>query len=434
MACGGGRVAGRRHRRVMLTTRLDEDRPLATFQKVVDGLVAEAAPRCPTFEGLVLALPGVLPDEALASLRRLSQRIDVDRLVRDAATDRCDVLVNQVAVLPLPHPLDSEYRFDAATASRLAAILLEATRPGDELLLVGTPTVALELALSGADRRLRFIGSDDCVTTSLALACGDQLLLGRGEGCTAAAALVDPPWYSPAVASMAATCALGVQRGAPVWMVVPTYGARPGADIDRAEYLRCVTGLGLETTEDAGGVRYRTPLFELAALAAQGIGRLSAWRAGEAVLLVANGEACAPAPGPVPRPCELTVAGVRLRVLGDNSPNSGLVPVKGCGIFPSVSSRAQGRDTATLWTSGHRAFSVDTARARSALTALSADRYAVWRGRLTCDGNSPNSFSGVADEDQLIHQLAELVEREVSDARRLVGDGAWLDTAMDWRC
>ena len=34
----------------------------------------------------------------------------------------------------------------------------------------------------------------------------------------------------------------------------------------------------------------------------------------------------------------------------------------------------------------------------------------------------------VAADDRLIHQLVELVGRELDDARRLVGDGAWLMT------
>ena len=60
---------------------------------------------------------------------------------------------------PLPHPADSEYRFDNPTAQRLAAQLVSQTKDGDEILLVGTPTVALAIADLQVDRRIRFVGA-----------------------------------------------------------------------------------------------------------------------------------------------------------------------------------------------------------------------------------------------------------------------------------
>ncbi len=403
--------------------------PGADFAAIVDGLVAVAAPGCRTFEALVVELPGVLPDEALASLRRLPAGEDRDRLVRDAPTDRCGPIVDQVAELPLPHPFDSEYRFDGPTADALAAELVDATRAGDEILLVGTPTVALSLARSGVDRRLRFVGSDDCVTDALAAACGDRLAVGAGGGRAAAAALVDPPWYRAPVAAMAAVAAAGSRPGSPVWLVVPPLGARPGAEDDRATFLRAALSVGLENAGASVTVRYRTPLFELAALARQGVGRLPAWRRGEATLLVAGAAAGRAAIAPPPRPCELTVAGVRLRVV-DGSGDAVLAPLVSGEVFPSVSSRAPGREAATLWTSGNRAFRVDPRLARAALSRLAES---PWRRGLRSRFCDHSAVSGVARSDELIHDLAELVEREISDARRLVGEGAWRETAMDWR-
>jgi hypothetical protein len=405
----------------------------SAFRAWVDRLVVAAAPRCPTFEALVLALPGVLPDEALASLRRHPGGA-CDRLALDASTDRCGSVVDQVADLPLPHPLDSEYRFDAPTADALAAALVDATRPGDEILLVGTPSVALSLARAGVDRRLRFVGSDDCVTAALAEACGDALVIGAGIERSAAAAVVDPPWYQAPVAAMTAIAAARARPGAPVWLVVPTAGARPGADVDRAAFLQTAGGLGLGSPGRGLAVRYRSPLFELAVLACQGVGRLSAWRTGEAVLLVAGDAAAAPtAVARPPRPCELTVRGVRLRVVAGDAGGETLTPLVEGEVFPSVSSRAPGREGATLWTSGNRAFRVDPALARAALAGLWAASGHLWPEGLRSMGNDRSAFSGVARAEGLIQDLAGLIEREVSEARRLVGDGAWRETAMDWR-
>lgn len=402
------------------------------FERFVDGLAAQLVALSPTFDVLVAAMPGVSPEEALAALHRITGP-EVNRLLTDAACDRAGAIIDQCAELPLPHPLDSEFRFDPATAAALATALVDATRPGEEILLVGVPSVAIELARSCADRTIRFLGPDNCVTTAVRAAFNDErLLLDQGPGGTAGAALLDPPWYPEPMAELIGVCAAGMREGASVRLVIPPIGTRPDITADRSMFLDFAITAGMKTIGIEGPVRYRTPLFELAAMERQGIARLPCWRRAEVVEFVAVGPR-EPHRWRAPRPTELSVAGVRLQLVRGDPGGDTLVPVDAKEVFPSVSSRAPGRTRATLWTTTNRAFAVDYDIARSVLAYL-ADNPALLHLGLAQPQNHHGRDRCLDASVQLTHQLVELVGREFNDACRLVGDGAWLKAKMEWRC
>lgn len=402
------------------------------FTSFVDGLAARLVEHSPTFESFVVAMPGVMPDEALAALRRMPGEAAA-RLAADAAVDRAGPLIDQCGQLPLPHPLDSEFRFDRMTADILAKGLVDSTRPGDEILLVGVPSVAASLASMGADRRIRFLGPDNCVTAAVRAAISDgRLLLQQGPGGTAAAALLDPPWYLEPMRALIGVCAHGCRRGALVNLVVPPIGTRPEVAGDKAAFLAFAAAAGLMPTGRGGPVCYRTPLFELAAMERQGIARLASWRRGECVEFAVTGTS-APVPWTPPVATELSVAGVRLRLVrGDRRGGADLVPLGAHEVYPSVSARSSGRGAATLWTTTNRAFVVDFDMAAACMARIARDPDVLQMGFFPQE-NDPLPEPRVAGGDGLIHQLTELIGREVADARRLVGDGAWHETAMEWR-
>jgi len=404
------------------------------FVTFVDELAMKLVDHSPTFESFVAALPGVLPDEALSALRRIAGP-NAERLAADAATDRAGDFIDQCAMLPLPHPLDSEFRFDEATARILARALVEATRAGDEILLIGVPSVAIELAAMDVDRQVRFLGPDNSVSDAVRTAFnGERLVLEQGPGRTAAAALLDAPWYVDPMVQLIEVCAHGCRDRALVTLTFPKLGTRPEIFADRAAFLAAAASAGLLPTGSSDLVYYRTPLFELTALERQGIARLPSWRRGETVEFVATAEV-ASRRWVRPRVSELTAAGTRLRLLSwTNSGASGLEPIHDYEVFPSVSSRAPGRSRATLWTTTNRAFAVDPSLACRALSEMANQHNGnVLHLRFFESQNDLSCPSHVAPVEGLIHQLTELVGRELHDARRLVGDGAWLKTGMDWR-
>ena len=163
------------------------------------------------------------------------------------------------------------------------------------------------------------------------------------------------------------------------------------------------------------------------------VARLANWRRGEATEFVVAGE-YVPAQWLRPRSPEFMIGGIRLKLApGPGSGGNELVPIGPHEVFPSVSARAPGRDAATLWTTTNRAFAVDPERARAALGALAGAGPEVLLSGFTFDKNDLALPPDVAAESKLIQQLAELVGREFADARRLVGDGAWHEMAMEWR-
>lgn len=406
--------------------------PTVGFTDFVDNLALQLVGHSPTFESFVIAMPGVLPDEALASLHRMTGP-QAERLAADAANDRAGSLIDQCAALPLPHPLDSEFRFDDTTAKILARGLIAATRPGDEILLIGVPTVAIELAAIAEDRTIRFLGPDNCVTAAVRDAFANRtILLDQGPGRTAAAALLDPPWYAAPMSELIQICAWGCREGALAKLVMPPIGTRPEIAVDRSAFLNFAAEAGMVQTGTSAPVCYRTPLFELAALERQGIARLPSWRRGEVVEFKV-GASAGLRTWQAPQTIEFSFAGVRLRLVsGDPGGGATLVPIAGQEVFPSVSVRAPGRSRATLWTTTNRAFAVDLAAAQAAFSDLALNPELL-QARLYAQQNNTLAENHVETSGELIHQLVELVGRELGDARRLVGDGAWLKAEMDWR-
>ncbi len=402
------------------------------FTRLINRLASQLLEHSSTFEAFVAEMPGVRPDEALAALRAIGSA-DAERLIADAAIDHAGAIIDQCALLPLPHPLDSEFRFDAPTAAHMASTLVESTRDGDEILLIGVPSVAIEIASMDVDRRIRFLGPDDCVSAAVRRAFdSERLLVDQGVGRSAAAALLDPPWYVEPMAELVRVCAAGCRVGAAVTLVLPPIGTRPEISLDRSEILDVASEAGLVRTGVDCTVSYRTPLFELAAMERQGIARLRSWRSGEAIGFVANGST-KQVRWAAPRPTELSVTGIRLRLVpGGGAGGEKLTPVDRHEVFASVSARAPGRTLATLWTTTNRAFTVDPSFAHAALQAI-ARKPEVLHSGFYLPENDLSRNPGVATHDRLIHQLVELVGREVHDARRLVGDGAWLKTELEWR-
>lgn len=408
------------------------------FETWLDHQASEAISSALSFAHFVGLLPGVPPDQALACLKRVSvsdSSRQVEYLLADAAIDHAPQFLDQCARLPLPHPADSEFRFDNPTAQRLAVQLVSQTKDGDEILLVGTPTVALALADLHVDRRIRFVGSDDCITDAVLDALSPNLArIGQAAGRTASIALVDPPWYTEPMRAMISICARSVKVGGVVWIAMPAIGTKEDAVYDRMDFTRFAKTCGLEQSGLSAEVTYRTPLFELAAIERQGIARLENWRNADVFEMKVRQEVVIPTPPPPPRPIELTTGGLRLRLT--NCPQKrplSLAPISTHEVFPSVSFRAAGRQAASLWTSGNRALNVDSTAAFAALSVISTQHEGVLQGRLTPPQNATLTNIDVEPTNRLIHELLELIDREKSDARRLVGDGAWLDTAKGWK-
>lgn len=412
-------------------------------RRLIDRLLADAVPVAASFAALLPAVAGAGPTDVLLGLRRIRQRpgfkAAANALIIDAARQGSPLpAVEQPAALPLPHPLDSEWRFAPGSVGELVRRLLDATSSGDEVLLVGTPSVAAALSRTDADRKIRFVGPDDLISAEVErLFAGDPRLV-RGSGGQAVAAIVDPPWYGGPFAEMLAVCARGCRRSAPVLTVMPRIATRPGLSADATEMLASAAELGFARADaDTFEVRYRTPLFEARALERCGLRPdLGEWRRGDCITLTSSGKAPRPTPrGRRPDHVELMLDGCRIRLmLGAEPEGDGWRPAEADEVCASVSARSPTRRSANLWTTANRALVVDEDACVDAFVVIAAEEGIVLPAGLTRRPNDPARRNGVEAGVNLIHSIHELFARETADAARLVGDGSWLRGAKGMRC
>ena len=412
-------------------------------RRLIDRMLVDAIPGATSFAALLPAMEGAGPVDVVLGLRRLQQhwglQAAADALILDASQQAGRLSgSDQPAALPLPHPIDSEWRFAPSSVDELTGRLLEATSAGDELLLVGTPSVALALSRTHVDRRIRFIGPDDLVSDAVeSLFAGDPRFV-RGGGVGAAAAVVDPPWYGGPFAEMLAICAHGCRPFAPVLAAMPRVGTRPGMADGIAEMLASAAALGFVRDDiDPFEVRYRLPLFEACALERSGLRPdLGEWRRGDLITLTSTRKV----PGLIPHKAraeyvELMLDGCRIRLtLGAPQGAPRLRPVEDEEVSASVSARSRTRQSANLWTTTNRALKVDEDACLAAFASIAMDAGMVLPSGLTHRRIGSAGRNSVEAEANLIHSLHELFARETADASRLVGDGSWLRGAKGMRC
>ncbi|MDE2851194.1 MAG: hypothetical protein OXP74_11335 [Acidobacteriota bacterium] len=371
-----------------------------------------------TFEDLLLSLPSIYPTEVLNAVDQIRGLSSVDdellRRIRTDAGARPRRVARGGSLLPLPHPLDFEWRFSEETCRELLVGAKEMTRRGETILLYGTPGLAYAaVSLPVRNRRVVFVGADTAVTRRLRCLNDTagrpiSVLVGEGveRGC-ASAVLVDPPWYldylEPMLAGAAAACRLdGV-----VVAGLPPLGIRPGASAERdaVDLLLERQGLDRVALEELG-ISYETPFFEANALAAVGVCVPAVWRRGDLAVYrrrtAFRGRTVAPV-SPLEVWEEVEIEGMRIRVRferGVSASREVLESVVRGDVLPSVSRRDPRRARANVWTSGNRIF-----RTGDPMLVLEAASACRDEG---VSGGTRSLWRSVAEQDVLATLVARL--------------------------
>lgn len=330
-----------------------------------------------SFAALLDRLPGVYPTELLASLDRLASGNAIHRAVaaavcREAGANGAGVVEGR-SLLPLPHPLDYEWRFTPDAARSLLNRAAELTPAGGDLLLFGTPGLAVEALTLPIGRRLAFLGEANCVTDQLLAlnrATGSPLSIAFCSGGlpreSADAVLLDPPWYLDFVRPMLAAAAHACRPGGVVLISLPPDGTRPSAEADRRATIAFAQRLWLAIIEHSPrAISYDTPFFERNALAAAGIYPPPQWRRGDLIVFRKTRASTKLQPASSARRRDWTEVGIgrmRLFIRGGGEARSGAASlislVKG-DVLPTVSRRDPRRRLADVWSSGNRIFRTD---------------------------------------------------------------------------
>jgi hypothetical protein len=383
---------------VTATARMPDE----VFSGVLDILVTRAAPGAASFADLLGAVAGAYPGDVRACLGRLTAAGLLDaastiRLMAPAlpgeAPSAAAPARDTASVLPDPHPLDFDWRFDTGTVDAILARCVAATIPGEVITLLGCPSL-LEAAVA-ADTGRRFVLLEASAATCAALSgvAGRQVVrcdLARDPLPPLSAGLVvaDPPWYpAPTRAFLWAAAAVS-SSGASVLLAQPGLATRPGILAERAEALAFAAATGMRLASVAlGALGYSSPPFERRALDADGLSAIpNCWRRGDLIELRRVSPLVSPRPEPeiTERWVEAWIGRARLRIRADTGENRRLaadphradprlVRLVPGDVLPTVSRRDPVRSVVAVWTGSNRVFGCRDPRLLAAIARALAE-------------------------------------------------------------
>jgi hypothetical protein len=357
-----------------------------------------------SFSSLTAACDGAFPTKVAEALHHLAPKMSA-ACERLAEADRPhQVRPFSDVRLPLPHPLDFEWRYSNATVDELLRRLNFTAGPSGKLLLVCTPALALRAVDTKNPRRLIYASRmDDPVTVSLKEACRDRMefieVRDDLSHVRAAAALVDPPWYDDIALPLVTQAVRGLEEGGGLLVGIPDRLSGCSSAPILSSIATDARIFGIECARPLPGkLRYETPYFELNTLRRLGLRSVHPqWRTGRAVF---GRKAC----NPIPKyrfPAdgswfEVSDRGWRVRLRRrTNDQFAGWGPIQ-FDIRESVSRRGTGPPAEECWTVGNRV-----------AYALASSGHSV-------------AASHRPPETSLLREIAEI---ELDEARQLVGYG-----------
>jgi hypothetical protein len=344
------------------------------YESTLDRLLLETSDSgTTTLEKIVSSSRGAYPTlvvERLMALGRLPNLSSRPRRSRNDSLPGVEL-----------HPLDYEWYFTPESAKEIATYL---PRDGGRTLFLGTPTVATCWAA--------FAGSSSVLVDRNALlrthwqdwpTCLNLFLHDIRDPLNLparsfSAAFFDAPWYPDTTLRWLQQASHLVRPAGLIAFALFPDLVRPNAAEERRYILDFASSLGrVEVAIDA--VTYATPRFELEALRAAGVERLSEWRRGD-LIMVENHQ---PFRGQFVDPDEprevwdTYVIGrqvVKLRRSVRGTPRFELSTVDGCPdwVLPTVSARDPRRSGIDLWTSRNHVAQVG----QRALIAKFLDQFA----------------------------------------------------------
>jgi hypothetical protein len=357
-----------------------------SFVNLVDGLLLNSIAKGKMgFDDILLSLPGVYPTTLLEGLKRLATTGKISKKLLKEAIDSTSCLEKKGFAagsdssqnresnqLPVPHPLDFEWRFSENAIENLLQKSLEITNPQDLITLFGVPSVLWSALQKGYPRQMVLFESSQAVSHFF-----DRQNVPRGKfkkcnlmeddlpKISAKLVISDPPWYQECVRSFLWAAGQLCSQGGFMLLSTPPVGTRPKIKQEWEDALGWAKALGFSFVEmQECSLPYVSPPFERNALKAEGIVSVPReWRRGNLAIFVREFD------HGISRPpscllngdwVEEAIEGVRFRIRRRDRTQHFIDPsletiVPG-DILPSVSRYDGRREKADVWTSGNRIF------------------------------------------------------------------------------
>jgi hypothetical protein len=319
----------------------------------------------------------------------------------------------------LEHPLDFEWLFTKEGQNVILRELRGACRGGGgTVLCLGCPTLF--------DRGKSLIPEQQFVLWDKNASSLGQMSEAHSladidlrheplPSLAAVAAVLDPPWYNDFYRLFLWAALRNVCVGGNILLSFPPEGTRPSAARDLADIITWGRNAGAElVSQRRGCLPYRSPLFEVNALAAGGLTAVPLdWRRGD--LIVFRKTAAIQVARPVIPELEahwreFRFGCVRLRIRkGEDGLSSRMLRAVGKrAVLPSVSTRFPRRHLANVVTTGNRFFHITSP---NSMSACCDDLSSCFQG-IVGDGRSPTALDTCAAP----LQLRRLIARERREA------------------
>lgn len=391
---------------------------MTTYDDDVDTWTLAAVRAGPiSFDDLVCHLPGVYPTDVRSALERLHRR----SAITDAQLDRAGrrqarpALSPPSTTLPVPHPLDFDWRFTPDAVDALVSACHRGAGATTHIVCVGAPSLHERFLASGGASML--LDANLEMVEALAAAGPGAICVRVGcdplPGVVADAVMIDPPWYPEHVdLFLWAASRLCVDDGV-VLLSFPPAGTRPGVADERERALRFAATVGLSLLDiRRGELAYRSPPFERIALAAAGLEDLpDDWRRGDLLVFgAATGRAPSVSP-PTPVLDDIAwravpAAPTRIKVRRPERRASSepvrprLVTIVDGDVLPTVSRRDTRRAQVSVWTACNRVFACED----------------TWALAAIADARARGDDAVAAVTDAVGRRLVEHEEKEVREA------------------
>lgn len=360
---------------------MSPDRHLGTVEDIdayIRSSIIRLGDRPKSLSDLCRHLHGAYPTDVQRVGRALHSNGDI---VLGTALEHCESttaydLQSASSELPIPHPLDFEWRFSRSGCERVTDLIHAIVGTADaKVALIGTSGYAEALAVNHTRLRARLFEKrrEACTViarhSSITVSEGDVAQTWHAFANKFDCVVADPPWY-PVATELFVRAAAGLLRdGGSLLLCAPGLATRPGLLGERQTVLRVAAESNLVLDELLSrSIEYESPPFELSALSAGGLPGFDArWRLSD--LLVFR-RLPGPRAGDSTTPGvqlaiedgwpEVSIGRARIRVNTNDTraPHTGqtLETILAGNVLDSVSTRDPRRNLANIWTTTNRIY------------------------------------------------------------------------------